>query len=48
MTAFPRELAEMALAHDVGSAVERAYMRSDLFERRRALMLSWSRLSTII
>ena len=32
---FPREVAELALAHTVGSAVERAYRRSDLFELRR-------------
>lgn len=39
---FDRDLAEMALAHQVGSAVELAYRRSDLFERRRALMAAWS------
>ena len=32
---------EKALAHHVGSAVERAYARSDLFEQRRALMQAW-------
>lgn len=37
-----RELAEQALAHSVGSAVEAAYNRSDLFERRRALMSDWA------
>ncbi|MCW5715715.1 MAG: integrase arm-type DNA-binding domain-containing protein [Bauldia sp.] len=36
-----RDLAEMALAHDVGSAVERAYRRSDMFERRRGLLKRW-------
>lgn len=41
-TAYPRELAELALAHAVGSAVEEAYQRSDLFERRRALMRDWA------
>jgi integrase len=39
----PRELAEAALAHQVGSNVERAYARSDLLERRIDLMLHWSR-----
>lgn len=39
----PRELAELSLAHKVGSDVERAYARSDLLERRRALMEDWSR-----
>ena len=38
----PRELAEAALAHQVGSDVERAYARSDLLERRRLLMKDWS------
>jgi hypothetical protein len=31
----------MALAHSVGSEVERAYRRSDMLERRRALMETW-------
>lgn len=38
----PREVAEMSLAHKVGNDVERAYARSDLLERRRALMDGWS------
>jgi integrase len=42
-TDFPRELAELALAHSVGSEVEQAYRRSDLFEKRRALMQAWAR-----
>jgi integrase len=41
-TAFPAELAEMALAHSVGSAVEAAYRRSDLFDKRRKLMAAWA------
>lgn len=32
---------EMCLAHTVGSAVERAYRRGDLFDKRRALMEAW-------
>jgi len=39
----PREVAEMSLAHKVGSNVERAYARSDLLGRRRLLMQSWSK-----
>jgi hypothetical protein len=35
-------MAEMALAHSVGSAVEQAYRRSDLFEKRRKLMDAWA------
>jgi integrase len=38
----PRELAEAALAHQVGSSVERAYARSDLLERRRELLMNWT------
>jgi integrase len=41
-TNYPREVAEMALAHAVGDAVERAYARTDLFERRRKLMEAWA------
>ncbi|MEM7472250.1 MAG: tyrosine-type recombinase/integrase [Pseudomonadota bacterium] len=38
----PREVAEISLAHKVGSDVERAYARSNLLERRRVLMRQWS------
>lgn len=41
-TAFPREVAEAALAHALGDKVEAAYRRSDLFERRRRLMEAWA------
>ena len=41
-TAFPRELAEAALAHLVGDQVERAYRRGDALEKRRALMDAWA------
>ncbi len=37
-----REVAEMSLAHKVGSKSERSYARSDLLERRRVLMERWS------
>lgn len=39
---YPRDMAEMALAHFIGTEVERAYQRSDMLERRRALMTDWS------
>jgi integrase len=42
----PREVAEMSLAHKVGSNVERAYFRSDLLDRRRALMERWTQFVT--
>ncbi|WP_275937335.1 tyrosine-type recombinase/integrase [Marinovum algicola] len=38
-----REVAEAALSHAVGDRVERAYARSDLFERRKTLMDAWGR-----
>jgi integrase len=41
-TNFPRELAEAALAHVLGSATERAYQRGDLFEKRREMMTAWA------
>lgn len=36
-----RELAEVSLAHSIGNAVEQAYSRSDLLDRRRAVMEDW-------
>jgi integrase len=41
-TEFPRELAEAALAHTVGDAVERAYRRGDALDKRRTLMDAWA------
>ncbi|GEP04827.1 tyrosine-type recombinase/integrase [Methylobacterium oxalidis] len=41
-TAFPREIAETALAHVVGDQTERAYRRGDALEKRRKLMVAWS------
>jgi integrase len=42
-TSYPNHVQEMALAHSVGSAVERAYRRGDLFDKRIKLMQDWSR-----
>ena len=39
---FARELLEEALGHQVGSAVERAYRRTDSFDRRRTVMQAWA------
>jgi len=44
-TNFPREVAEAALAHQVGDAVERAYRRGDALEKRRQLMEAWAKFS---
>ena len=45
-TDVPREIAELCLAHSVGNAVERAYRRSDLFDKRRQLMTAWANFVT--
>jgi integrase len=45
-TAYPNHVVEQALAHAVGNAVERAYRRGDLFEKRRKLMDDWARYCT--
>jgi integrase len=45
-TAFPPDIIEMSLAHAVGSGVERAYARSTLLEKRRALMEEWAAFAT--
>jgi len=42
-TSYPSEVCEMALAHAVSDAVEAAYRRGDLFEKRRRLMTEWAR-----
>jgi integrase len=42
-TAYPREVAEAALAHTIPDKVEAAYRRSDLFDKRRRLMAEWSK-----
>lgn len=42
-TDYPRDMAEIALAHRVGNEVERAYRRGDMVEKRRAMMADWAR-----
>jgi integrase len=41
-TGHPHNVVEMALAHTIGSKVEAAYRRGDLFAKRRALMSDWA------
>jgi len=41
-TDYPREVAEMALAHAIGDKVEAAYRRGDLFDKRRDMMIFWN------
>ncbi|MFM0155639.1 integrase arm-type DNA-binding domain-containing protein [Paraburkholderia sediminicola] len=39
---YPRELAEVALAHLKGDATEAAYWRGDVLEKRRHMMSAWA------
>ena len=41
-TGTPWAIGEAALAHALGNSLESAYARTDLFERRRALMDEWA------
>jgi integrase len=41
-TSFPAVVAEQALAHTIGNAVERAYRRTVLLEHRTRLMAAWA------
>ena len=45
-THYPREVCELALAHDERDQTEAAYSRSDLLEKRRALMADWAAYAT--
>lgn len=42
-THYPREVCEMALAHDERDQTEGAYSRSDFLEKRRLLMADWAK-----
>jgi integrase len=42
LTAFPREIAEQALAHTLSDKTEAAYRRSDLFLKRIEMMDAWA------
>jgi integrase len=41
-TNFANHVVEMALAHAIPDAVEAAYRRGDLIEKRRLLMEAWA------
>jgi integrase len=45
-TAFSNHVIELSLAHSIGSDVEKAYRRSDLFDKRRRLMEDWANFCT--
>ncbi|MEZ5519145.1 MAG: integrase, partial [Gammaproteobacteria bacterium] len=42
VSSFPRDVAEMALAHVIENKVEAAYRRGDLFTKRRQMMQEWA------
>jgi integrase len=39
---FQNEIVEASLAHTIGGKVEQAYMRGDMFDKRRRLMQQWA------
>jgi integrase len=41
-TNYPREVVELCLSHVQGDALERAYQRGDLLDKRRRLMQEWA------
>ena len=41
-TAYPDEIRKAASGHTVGDAVQQAYQRTDLLEKRRSLMRDWA------
>jgi integrase len=45
-TSFQNEIVEASLAHIIGSKVEQAYRRGDMFEKRRRLMHQWATFCT--
>ena len=45
-TDIDRDVGEMILAHTVGNAVEKAYRRGDLLDKRRVAMQVWSDYAT--
>ncbi|SFH99102.1 tyrosine-type recombinase/integrase [Modicisalibacter xianhensis] len=47
VSSYPRDVAEMALAHTIENKVEAAYRRGDLFEKRRSMMQDWSDFITV-
>jgi hypothetical protein len=45
-TNFPSELCEVVLAHRLGDKVMQAYLRGDMFKKRRLLMDVWGKYAT--
>jgi integrase len=42
VAAFPHAVVERAMGHQVGNQVERAYRRTDVFDKRRKLTDAWA------
>ena len=42
VSSFPRDIAEMALAHTITDKTEAAYRRGDLLNKRRLMMQAWA------
>jgi integrase len=42
LTTYPGDMAEVALAHKISSAVEASYRRGDMIEKRRRMMGDWA------
>jgi integrase len=45
-TEYGSDLADMCIAHETRGKVRKAYQRSDLLEKRREIMLAWSKFCT--
>ena len=45
-TAYPRDVAEAALAHSIKDKTEAAYRRTDLMEKRAKMMADWDRFAS--
>jgi integrase len=41
LTTYPGDMAEVAIAHKISNAVEAAYRRGDMIEKRRRMMEDW-------
>jgi len=42
MTKYPDDIRKVATMHEIGDAVQQAYQRTDLLEKRRRLMIEWA------
>ena len=41
-TKYPDDIRKVATMHEIGDAVQQAYQRTDLLEKRRKLMTEWA------